>query len=205
MILLLNTYKQMEIIFGDKVELRRKKMELYFEADEFEELINLSEKTLDSDNIDFDLKTFSLWYNAVGYEGIKEFDKAENSLNKLIEIEKVAENYKLLALFFYRYSEYLYDNYEFELEEKFLEKSISQFNIALDLAKENEEESQVKYILKQRHDSYISLEQYSNAIRDLEELNELENNSNTRTLTSLADTYSYIGDYEKLLNIIIKL
>ena len=193
----LKTYNQMEIIFEDKVELRRKKMELYYEADEYEELINLSEKTLDSDNIDFDLKTFSLWYNSVGYEGIKEFDKAENSLNKLIEIEKLAENYKLLALFFYRYSEYLSNNYEFELKDKFLEKSISQFNLALDLAKENEEESQVKYILKQRHDSYISLEQYSNAIRDLEELNELENNSNTRTLTSLADTYSYIGDYEK--------
>jgi tetratricopeptide (TPR) repeat protein len=178
----LEVYDQMELLF-DNVDVRMKKLTAFNRSKRFNEIIDLSKKMLDED-LNFQQKTFTLYFQAIAYKNIDLLDKAEESYLKLIEIEPTIENYRFLGRYYY------------ELEQ--FNKAIETYNLGIEIDGSNKANKDYKFIIDYRAEAYTESNQPKKAIDDWLELIDIDIESSHVYLNEIANTYSYnLGDYDK--------
>ena len=94
----LEVYDQMELLFNN-VDVRMKKLTAFNRSESYNDVIDLSKQMLEGE-LNFQQRTFTLYFQAIAYENIGLIEKSEESYLKLIEIEPINENYRFFKTIF---------------------------------------------------------------------------------------------------------
>ena len=180
----LEVYEQMELLF-DSVDLRMKKLTAYNRNESYNDVIDLSKQMLDGD-LNFQQRTFTLYFQAIAYENIDLIEKAEESYLELIRIEPLNENYRFLGRLYHDSKQY--------------DKAIETYNLGLEIDDLDKASKDYAFTLNYRADSYELSNQPKKAINDWLDLTILDSLSSFDYFNEIAGTYRFeLKNYEKAI------
>jgi len=180
----LEVYDQMELLF-DKVDVRMKKLTAFNRSERYNDVVDLSKQMLAAD-LNFQQRTFTLYFQAIAYENIGLIEKSEESYLKLIEIEPINENYRFLGRLYHESEQY--------------DKAIETYNLGLEMDDLDKTSKDYAFTLDDRADSYELSNQPNKAIDDWLNLVEIDSLSSFEYFNEIAGTYRYeLGNYDKAI------
>tara|TARA_B110000211_G_C14073987_1_gene551187 strand:- start:38 stop:3004 length:2967 start_codon:yes stop_codon:yes gene_type:complete len=180
----LEVYDQMELLF-DKVDVRMKKLTAFNRSERYNDVVDLSKQMLAAD-LNFQQRTFTLYFQAIAYENIDLIEKAEESYLELIRIEPINENYRFLGRLYHESEQY--------------DKAIETYNLGLEMDDLDKTSKDYAFTLDDRADSYELSNQPNKAIDDWLNLVDIDSLSSFNYFNEIAGTYRYeLRNYNKAI------